>query len=49
MEEFSRLLVVGVRVLECVSSNTCVNLLTVDSIFASTLNWTVLRVWLVVD
>ena len=49
MEEFSRLLVVGVGVLECVSSNNSVNLLTMDSIFASTFDWTVLRVWLVVD
>jgi hypothetical protein len=49
MEEFFRLLIVGVRVLECISSNACVNLLTMDSVFTSTLNWTVLRVWLVVD
>ena len=48
MEEFSRLLVVGVRVLEWISSNNSVNLLAMDSIFASTFNWTILRVWFVV-
>merc|ERR1712014_297666 len=49
VEELAWLLVVGVRVLMWVTTNLCVQLLSVDSVLGAALNWAVDRVWLVVD